>query len=498
MLEEIREAQLKILLNITGIKKRYTKLNIERRNEQKIKELIIDTESCWESFELYENENRKCGVAFEYFTDIEKTYKNTILFLNGELKGLAENLNQVNTNSLEIFSEKSVVCDPNLNKVDLSKDNTNSLSTVNTMAAPNIKDIIITVNKCIPIFNEQSGSMLNAEINKFITCCESVYSMYTTKEDQNYFFSIVKTRFNGDAFDVVSQKEFKTVKELEIVLKEYFIPKSNYAEIKLNLVKAQQSYAETIFEYGKRITSILHKCNVAIKDKYLNNETVITSLCSEEEASAVKYFRNGLRNDKIRIRLSCHDISKLNLAIEKAVVFESEEKEINSFTNNNDKNVFNKTSCNFCGKPGHLSINCWHAPNRSSFPQNSFPSTPSKVGYNANAFNNLPSTSKLTPYNSLKTPAQMNETVNKKLVCFTCGQSGHFARTCRNNVKQGHVRTVNQPETFQYCQFCRTSNHSTVDCSLFTNCLKGILTLQSSGKEIGQHEDTTAAVHKRN
>lgn len=75
------------------------------------------------------------------------------------------------------------------------------------------------------------------------------------------------------------------MEDLENLLRETYIQKTSYRDVRINLLKVQQIHSESIFD-----------SKAAIKEKYNGNSAVIISLGEEEEASTVKYFRNGSKN----------------------------------------------------------------------------------------------------------------------------------------------------------------------------------------------------------
>lgn len=263
----------------------------------------------------------------------------------------------------------------------------------------------------------------------------------------------------------------------------------------MDLVKVRQLQTEKIFDFGKRVSFLLSKCKLAINNKYASNSTVIESLIKEEEESAAKYFRNGLSNDRIKVRLSCLELSKLSVAIDKAIVSENEEKEFDSYSGKNHNNLPIK-KCTHCKKVGHLVESCWYVAASSNSPTSTNINNRNKYS-NASTGNNLQnlnvsSTFKNNPFSRARTDSnQFQNTIS----CYTCGKKGHTSRECSKNVPNANVNTI-LTDSFSFCQFCNVSNHATRNCRLFTNCLKGLLAQQSQGNEEGQGASTFASVHK--
>lgn len=542
MLEEIKLAQKNIFEKIKQIKRKYTKTNYERRTKEKVNFLISELNDLWNHFNTNEETVTANGEYTEYFSEVEVIVQEILEFLNCELieicKSAVENpvnsnesydsfdeeleygsiidetdnsANLITNQELEIETSKKAKVDNNI--IDRKIEVENNL----IMATRNIKDIVTCVNKCIPIFKGDESSILPAEISNFIACCDVVLSMFNSAEDQIFFFSIIKTRLQGRAYELVSQSQFQSSKELEKILKDYFIPKISHADIRLQLMQVKQFSNESIFDFGQRISGIFIKCKKSIEEKYSASQEVKDSILKEEEGIAVRCFRNGLLDDQIKLRLSCCELLDLKVAIEKAIKVDSEEKEVKTYSNYVVESTVKKPSinkkCNFCGKLGHQVQDCWHVPSTSSgfkpkqfsvdnqqqtqFPRNNLNSINSSSN---GAVKNYQSNQLFKPNynpNTYRNRQEFTPGKNKlDFVCYSCGKKGHTARSCRfKSVDQGQVRTVSNDTGFEFCQFCKVANHATINCQQFSNCLKSIMAQTGNGS--GQSACTAAAVHKQ-
>lgn len=494
--------QEQIVDQIINVKRRYTKNNIERRTKEKIVSSVKELKSLWEQF-LVRAET--VTLDKEHFKTVQSIYSDHLEYFNNEFR----ELNKIE-NIVPLFRIPITNALP---------DNISSLPTVelsSKMSASKVKEIFECANKCIPIFSAE-GTMLKSEISNFIACCDIVLNIFPDDPDQQIFFNIIKTRLKGRAFEVVGQTEFKSIKELERVLKDYFIPKTRHADIRAQLTKTKQFPYESVFEYGKRVSNVLYLSKESIREKYSTAPEVVTSLLTEEESVAERCFRNGLLDKDIGLRLSCLKLDYLKQSVEKALQIDSEEKEVKKeqkFESSTDT-VGNK--CNVCGKIGHTTNNCWYAPSTSSANifsrQQSFPNfsqnygskdQPDQIPKSNNPFSNpfqkLPNndgslqaqSSKMNSYS--RDNSSFSDFRNKSVVvCYKCGRKGHMSRSCRLGDVEAQVRSASN--SIPFCQFCKVGNHATVDCQQFSNCLKTVL-LQTSENCNGHAGDTTAGVHK--
>lgn len=494
----IKKEQQELFVKIKNIKRKYTKCNLDRRTDQQISLLKIELNSLWEHFVQNEKYITTNGEVTEFFEEAENCFFTTIEFFDCELNDFCMSNTDNNINNISIEENLELVVNSfNKQVVDINTvselDSKNSLEQtekLNIMACTNIKEIVTTVNKCIPIFKGEEGLMLSAEISNFVACCEVVLSMFDKQGDKEYFFSIIKTRLQGHAFEVVSQSEIKTVKDLEIILKDNFMPKLRYTDIKAEIIQIKQHSNESIFKYGQRISKLLVKSIQSIKEKYVNSPAVVISLSAEEEILTIRSFRKGLINTQINLRLSCCDLTKLKLAIEKAIHMESEEKEIEPHSTKLFPKQLGNIRCSFCNKLGLQVEQCWHALQASNSSQ-AGPSN-SKT-YENHLTNNIP---KSSLHNQVFKQLLPQQNKNVEFTCYECGRKGHTARSCRFKIfNQGQVRTVCNSDNFEFCQFCKVANHSTINCTHFSSCLKSVLS-QTSGNATGPSDDTTAGAHK--
>lgn len=313
MTKNREKLQLHTTAKIAAIKTKFTKTNKTRRTLELTNSLLISLEDLWLDFTI----NFDANADPKVFSDVEQIYlaTNSALLKNrNKIVFPYSAIDQKSPSESENDSDSDDFLDssPNIKNTDLKS---------NIEMAPNTKDILKAVNTIIPVFEGGIGKTIQSEISNFITCCKAVEKMFEKDDDFKYFISIIKIRLRGEAFELVSQMPFDDIDKLEVILKDSYIPKAGYSDINMNLVKARQLQRENIFDFGKRVTMLLSKCKTAIKTKHAKNDAVISSLIEEEELLAAKCFRNGLTNQRIQVRLSCCDIDKLSVAIEKAVCF---------------------------------------------------------------------------------------------------------------------------------------------------------------------------------
>lgn len=316
--------QIDIANKIENIEVNYRKLNLNRRTEEGVRKKREQLLEWWKRFTEIENSLYSADSStiedLEEHDRVENQYIKSLKFLDLRIQ--------------EFQSYQA------------------------TTMAPQMEKIISSVNKNIPIFDGTSNRDIHSSLANFIECSSALYEIYTAQEDREYFLKYLKTRLTGDARELVSQANYENMEELEEILRAAYVPKITYTEMKEILMSTRQRPGEDIFEYGGRVQRILAKCKEGIRNRYKAMADV-SLLLLDEEKFAVQIFKSNLLNDALVFRLVNIEVTTLREIIEKAVVYEAENKQFGNRFEHNFKPKIDDITCHFCNKKGHVMQSCF-------------------------------------------------------------------------------------------------------------------------------------------
>lgn len=139
------------------------------------------------------------------------------------------------------------------------------------MAVP-LSEMLKQVNNTIPLFLGGSGANSQQYLGEFIDCCEILHRSYTTGinepilgQNNNQFLSLLKSRFRGDAYDLVNRSTFENYDQLKKLLYRTYLPTWNLVEMTEEMQRARQLVNETTKEFRRRLSTILNDWSVQIK-----------------------------------------------------------------------------------------------------------------------------------------------------------------------------------------------------------------------------------------
>lgn len=103
------------------------------------------------------------------------------------------------------------------------------------------------INDIIPTFDGKPD-----ELCKFFLCGDTLFNHIKVEAQHRLFLSIVKTRLQGPAFELVQHKELVKWKDLVTELESQFKEHRSRTSAQNQLLAAKQSYKETSFTSRSR------------------------------------------------------------------------------------------------------------------------------------------------------------------------------------------------------------------------------------------------------
>lgn len=90
--------------------------------------------------------------------------------------------------------------------------------------AKSITQMLKAINSTIPEYAGCSGRNSQQELGRFIDCCEILYAAYRDNDaNKQQFMTLIKSRFKGDAYDLVNRSSYTTFDELKKILFKTYI-----------------------------------------------------------------------------------------------------------------------------------------------------------------------------------------------------------------------------------------------------------------------------------
>lgn len=270
------------------------KLKLIENQKQKLQEKIRALESQETSPDISQNQEESSAALIELLEANQELYKkelNRLKVENQELK------NQINYLQQQIIKKAK---------------------TVYNMSNP-LQEISKQVNGVIPIFTGEKSRHFITELNVFLDTCRMVHDSLD-ENGQKIFLQYITTRCRGDAYDLVTRREFKKFSEFTQILKDAYLPIKSVRDFKEELHRCTQRPGETLTEFGDRLRRVLWDCIRCIEGKYKENTSAFVT---EIEIEAIDVFRAGIDNQSVRHYLLTIKSEKLESIIKEAIYFEN-------------------------------------------------------------------------------------------------------------------------------------------------------------------------------
>ncbi|KAG5883770.1 hypothetical protein JTB14_027312 [Gonioctena quinquepunctata] len=257
-------------------------------------------------------------------------------------------------------------------------------------------------------------------IHKFLTCCDVVWEVATTRAQQVMSMHIAKSKLSGSAYNVIKYKVMNDRPEFKLVLQNQYFERRTIARIQTELLSSRQYPNEDVRTFANRIEKLTIDLNDAcIASEGQNARVTIENL---NKKSSLKAFVEGLR-DPFQLIIKASRFDDFTNAVEAACEEERNFKNRNNFQTKSDfKNKdFKKINCFKCGKNNHTSDQCY-ANSRSfpSYPRQNFTQIPTKTEANVN---------------------------NIRVECRYCRKFGHSIAECR---KRSYNNSRKNSNAFHY------------------------------------------------
>lgn len=302
-------------------------------------------------------------------------------------------------------------------------------------------DMVLDVNLALKMIPEFHGDREN--LHKFISCCDVVSAMATTRNDAEMFMNIIKTKLTGVAYNLVKYKTYESWNELKVILQEQYLEHRTFAQIQTELLNSKQGYNEDVRSFANR----LERLTCDLNDACIASEGPVAARVIQNlnNKSCLKAFVEGLR-DPIKLIIKASRYDTFPRAVEAGC---EEERNIKPYLRKpkfqSSKNT-NNDRCFKCGKSGHIASNCYsNTGNFSRYP--TFPSVPIKREINIS---------------------------QAESVCRYCKRPGHELENCRKR-QYNNARKHTRPNI-------QSGNHVTNN---YTNRPHNIQNIENSGNEHG-------------
>lgn len=334
--------------------------------------------------------------------------------------------------------------------------------------------IIRMVNECVPLFYGRQGPNIHNEVKVFIDCC-NVVSKEIPREKLDLFKSYLRTRFRGEAYDLINGNTFNDVDELATILYKAYLPTVSLRDLRNEMETCVQKPDEDIEIYGERLKKTLTRAKSAADTLYAKDSV---GVLRELEEQAVLIFKAKVTSETLRRHLMAFKGSTLDSFIKEAIEYRRQEISIESQSQKGSQSNYMIEMMERLRK-----LELSHSMN------------------NINRNNDSDNNRRPRPHNFA--PPDRYQ-ANRNLECFSCGGRGHIQRNCiakRNQSfcskckKYGHTAyackerigfTAMENQGFSgFCDFCRSNDHKA------DNCLKRYLhNIDDNNKGFSEQQPT--------
>lgn len=269
---------------------------------------------------------------------------------------------------------------------------------------------VTTAQRIIPDFRGNPR-----ELHKFLTCADDIYECVSTADDRLTFFSIIRSKLFGEAYDLLRGGQLTSWPALKEALISRFEQRVSRHSLIMQLGNAVQKGNETVKEYVQRITLLLSELNDA--SVHANNWQLTESLQRDNEAQAVRTFEDGLRDPQLQMLAKVYADKRL-VSITKHILEHSSRLTERSRTDEKSRpqprpGVYNVPICFRCNQPGHLSTNCPNLPQQSRNPPRIEPLRPG---------------------------------LGRSPICNYCKRAGHTINECQTRARNNELNRARLPD----------------------------------------------------
>ena len=310
----------------------------------------------------------------------------------------------------------------------------------------------------IPEFSGEDTINRAKELTRFLGTADSLYKTLTLQDDKDTFCRLIKFRLTGEAFARINYREINDYETLKTVLNNMYATRITLNDMEREYTNIQQTYGETIRNYGYRLMEALEQYKRGYQTKY-NLPKIDDTYLKHLETNASQVFKRGLNNTILKEKIATNTADTLDKLITETETIERMLELSTSYTTQNKPtehihttkqlpiNQFsnNQIICNYCHKPNHTWDRC------------------------RERIRNTTQNQRNPPYNQYVRPQNSNETYRRHAPIIP-QHNGNQMQYRRNNGPTNGLSPQRQPQQQQnyhppkYCSHCKIRGHTFEEC----------------------------------
>lgn len=240
-------------------------------------------------------------------------------------------------------------------------------------AKMNQQQIQQSISSSVPEFSGENQITRTNDLIRFTATADSIYQTLGSDEEKRIFDRLIKLRLTGEAFTRITHRNIEDYPKLRELLNNMYSRTYSLEELERAYLNIQQSYGETIRNYGYRLLEALEQYKTGYQTKY-KLKKIDEAYNNHMETNSVQIFKRGLNNTILREKIATSTAKNIDEIINETEIVErmlttttdtpishnltqnllpNYPKLVPNYPTRHQQINHHQVTCNYCQRPNH-------------------------------------------------------------------------------------------------------------------------------------------------